>query len=156
MQSVGWLIFVLALLVLVVNGESVEKSNVLSISSGTSFGRCIGYCRKSITVTSTPPQVSISKKANFNQASYPPVYAKLPLTSSEWISLVNLVNLETFQSLDDRIGCPDCADGGAEWLQINWANGSKRVTFENGKTVKDIEKLIAKLRQMRQAYLSEM
>ncbi|CAF1060490.1 unnamed protein product [Rotaria sordida] len=155
MQSVGWLIFVLALLVLVVNGESV-KSNVLSISSGTSFGECIGYCRKSITVTSTPSQVSISKKANFNQASYPPVYATVPLTSSELVSLVNLVNIEIFQSLDDRIGCPDCADGGAEWVQIIWANGSKRVTFENGKTVKGIEELIAKLRQMRQAYLSEM
>src|SRR5690349_5995657 len=98
MQSVFWLIFVFTLLVLVVDGENVEKSNVISISSGTSFGECMGYCRKSITMTSTPPQVTILKKANFNQASYPPVYAKLPLTSSEWISLVNLVNLETFQS----------------------------------------------------------
>ncbi|CAF1400036.1 unnamed protein product [Didymodactylos carnosus] len=107
-------------------------------------------------MTSTPLQVSILKQANFNQASYPPVYATLPLSSSEWVNLSNLVNLETFQSLDDRIGCPDCADGGAEWVQINWANGSKRVTFENEKTVKGIEKLIVKLRQMRQAYLSEM
>ena len=156
MQFACWLIVVLAFLVLVTDGESAEKNNMLSISSGSSFGECIGYCQQSITLTPIPPQVAISRKANFNQTSYPPVYSKLPLTLNEWASLSSLVNLEIFQSLDDRIGCPDCADGGAEWVQINWANGSKRVTFENGKTVKGIEKLIAKLRQMRQGYLSEI
>ena len=156
MQSIYWLIIALALLILVVSGENVEKSNIRSISSGTSFGECMGYCRKSITLTSAPLQVTTLKQANFNQASYPSVYAKLPLSSSEWTSLNNLVNLEIFQSLDGRIGCPDCADGGAEWVQIDWTNGSKRVIFENGKTVKGIEKLIVKLRQMREDYFNEM
>ncbi len=66
------------------------------------------------------------------------------------------MNLDIFQSLDDRIGCPDCADGGAEWVQIDWNNGNKRVTFENRQTVKGIEKLIEKLREMRQIYFYKM
>jgi hypothetical protein len=58
---------------------------------------------------SNPSQVIASREANFNQASYPPVHVKFPLTSTEWNDLASLVNLKTFQSLDDRIGCPDCA-----------------------------------------------
>ena len=56
--------------------------------------------------------------------------------------------------LDDRIGCPDCADGGAEWIEIDSMDGVKRVTFENGQTVNGIEPLVEKLRQLRNQYLS--
>jgi hypothetical protein len=57
--------------------------------------------------------------------------------------------------LYNRIGCPDCADGGAEWIQVDWIDESKRVTFENGRMVEGIEKLIEKLRQMREEYLGQ-
>ena len=33
--------------------------------------------------------------------------------------------------MPETIGCPDCADGGAEWIEIKLANGEKhKVTFE--------------------------
>jgi hypothetical protein len=156
MQSICWLFVVLAFSVLVVNGQEIGNSDILSISSGTSFGKCVGYCRQSINVMSNPSQVIASREANFDQASYPPVHVKFPQTSTEWNDLASLVNLKTFQSLNDRIGCPDCADGGAEWIQIDWTDGSKRVTFENRQTVKGIEELIERLRQLRQIYLSKM
>ncbi|CAF4619589.1 unnamed protein product, partial [Rotaria socialis] len=34
--------------------------------------------------------------------------------------------------LDDCIGWPDCAGGGAEWIEVNWSTKSKLVTFEYG------------------------
>jgi hypothetical protein len=156
MQSICWHFVVLMLSVLVVNGEQIENKDILSISSGTSFGRCVGYCRQSINIMSNPFQVIASREPNFNQGSFPPTNVIFPLNSTEWIDVVSLLNLDTFQSLDDRIGCPDCADGGAEWVQIDWNNGNKRVTFENRQTVKGIEKLIEKLREMRQIYFYKM
>jgi hypothetical protein len=156
MQSICWHFVVLTLSVLMVNGEQIENKDILSISSGTSFGRCVGYCRQSINIMSNPSQVIVSREANFNQGSFPPINLKFPLNSTEWIDLVSLVNLDIFQSLDDRIGCPDCADGGAEWVQIDWSNVSKRVTFENRQTIKGIEELIEKLREMRQIYFYKM
>jgi hypothetical protein len=32
--------------------------------------------------------------------------------------------------MDTVIGCPDCADGGAEWLELGFEKEVKRVTFE--------------------------
>ena len=155
MQSIYW-ICILALSVLMINGQQTDSNEILSISSGTSFGFCMGYCRQSIKLTSNPSQVIVSREANGNQGSYPPVHVKLPLTADEWNSLANLVNLETIQGMDETIGCPDCADGGAEWVQIDWANGSKRVTFENRQTVESIKELVEKLRDLRQIYLSKI
>ena len=39
--------------------------------------------------------------------------------------------MNSFFELPETIGCPDCADGRAEWLEIELMNGEKhKVTFE--------------------------
>ena len=133
-----------------------ETKDIRSISSGTSFGMCRGYCRQSINVTSNPFQVVALKEPNFAQNPYPSVQRLFSSASSQWEELMSLVNLKSFTTLGDTIGCPDCADGGAEWIQVDWIKGSKRVTFENGRTVKGVQPLIEKLRQMREAYLTQI
>ena len=131
-------------------------SNVHSIASGTSFGFCRSYCRRSVNITSNPSQLTALKEPNFEQAEYPPVQKTLAFTDAKWNELVALLNLKTFAALDERIGCPDCADGGAEWIEVNWLKRSKRVTFENGQLVNGIEGLIGKLRQIREEYLANL
>ena len=133
---------------------SFDEKNLQSISTGTSFGMCRGYCRHAINITSNPLQIIASKDPNFPQTPYPPLREQHSFSANQWQELISVLNLETFRALDDRIGCPDCADGGAEWIEINWIDGVKRVTFENRRAVKGIEALIEKLRQMRQEYLS--
>ena len=132
----------------------VEIKNVRSISSGTSFGMCRGYCQQSINLTSLPSQLTAAKQANFDQPAYPLVKRSFAFPASQWNQVIGLVDLKTFRALEDRIGCPDCADGGAEWIQIDGTDGTKRVTFENGRSVKGIEALIDKLRQLRNDYLA--
>ncbi|CAF3689426.1 unnamed protein product [Rotaria sordida] len=68
--------------------------------------------------------------------SYPPVQRQFPFSSSQWEQFVSLLDLETFTALADRIGCPGCADGGIEWIQVDWADATKRVTFESGQLFK--------------------
>ncbi|CAF1493442.1 unnamed protein product [Rotaria sordida] len=148
MQS-SWLCFFIVTFLTVTHGQ-FEGKDVRSIASGTSFGMCAGYCQQSINVTSDPLQVVASKRPNFDQESYPPVQRPFPIPASQWEQLVSSLNLKTFLALDNTIGCPDCADGGAEWIQVDWLDGTKHVTFDYGRTVDGIEDLIKKLRQMRE------
>lgn len=156
MQSLRFFFLFLTFSLAIVNGQQTKNQDILSISSGLSFGKCIGHCQQSINATSNPPQVIVSRLANFAQASYPPVHVKFPFTTTEWNDLVALADLESFQLLDERIGCPGCADDGVEWIQIDWINGNKRVAFERRQMLKGSENLVQKLREMRQFYLNKV
>lgn len=145
----------ITLLCVAVHGN-VITNQIQSVSTGLSFGKCHGYCRQAINITSHPLRVLASKEPNFQQDLYPPIQKTFLITSNEWDSLISDVKLNIFQSLADRIGCPDCADGGAEWIDIVWTTGSKRVTFENRQVIQGLEALLQKLRQMRQQYISQI
>jgi hypothetical protein len=117
---------------------------------------CRGYCQQSINITSNPFQLIASKEPNFVQNGFPVLQRQFSFSSNEWEQLVSLLNSKIFTALDDTIGCPGCADGGIEWIQIDWINGTKRVTFESGRAIKGIEGLIEKLQQMREEYLTKL
>lgn len=131
-----------------------SKKQIVSISSGTSFGMCMGYCQRSINITSNPYKLLAIKQANYAQQEYPTVQQENPFSSQQWNKLINLVNLNKFQSLAETLGCPDCADGGAEWIQIDCLDFTKKVTFEYGKTIEGLESFIKQLRQLREQYVN--
>lgn len=140
---------ILVTILIVINGEIIRSNDkILSISDGLSFGFCRDYCRRSINISSIENELIGLKEANFEQDEYPPVEKRYPFPSNDWQELINLVDPESFRSLDERIGCPDCADGGAEWIEIQWTNENKRVTFENGQLIKGFEGLVVKLREL--------
>jgi len=106
--------------------NNVIYNNIVKLNYGTSFGECVGYCKHDVTIK--------SNKATFNCNSWNPSMQTLTKTevfrSSVLDSLYNL-NTESFLNIPETIGCPDCADGGAEWLEIELTNGNKhKVTFE--------------------------
>ena len=48
-----------------------------------------------------------------------------------WDSISTEIDVDSFMAMTERIGCPDCIDGGAEWLEVELRNGDKhKVTFE--------------------------
>jgi hypothetical protein len=59
-----------------------------------------------------------------------------------------LVDTAAIHALEGVHGCPDCADGGAEWIQIEGAD-SVRVTFEYGAELGGIEELQREIRELR-------
>lgn len=115
---------------------------ITEIKFGTSFGMCFGYCIQevvfvpgSITKTLTPQRnPKLKEKA-------------CSLKFSEFESLVSKIDFAGFSSLEEQIGCPDCADGGAEWIEIISKEGSKRVTYEFGKEPKEVKSIIGELRK---------
>ncbi|UJR24386.1 hypothetical protein I4U23_005763 [Adineta vaga] len=148
--------FLLINCLILINGKCIRK-DILSISSGTSFGRCVGYCRRSINIKSSPKYELITlKEPNYIQTDYPSVEKQYSFSIDQWKQLISLVDPKSFQQLDETIGCPDCADGGAEWIEIQWFNKTKRVHFEKGQLIKGFEDFINQLRNLRDQYVNNI
>lgn len=126
---------------------------VLRIKGGTSFGMCIGYCRTEIEVSSQKITMLRKPWGRGGNSDLPDKTCERTITTQEWTALVNAINanLSGFKKLPETIGCPDCADGGAEWIEITDGEGVKKVTFEFMKNVPEISNLIAEMRKARES-----
>lgn len=138
----------------IIGGDDSQRKNIIAVSSGTSFGECLGYCRRSIFLRCNSRKLIALKEPNGVDSAYPPVKKEYKIPVKLWQDVVNLIDVKRFRSLDDRIGCPDCADGGAEWIEIQGKNFKKRVTFEYGKTIESFDALVKKLRDLRATYVA--
>jgi len=124
--------------------NDVFYNNIAQVNYGTSFGKCVGFCKRDVTIKST--------EATYKCYSWYPVTQtitnKAEITTSELDSISNL-NTKLFFELPETIGCPDCADGGAEWLEIELISGEKhKVTFEFNNEPTLLKNHIAKLREV--------
>jgi hypothetical protein len=75
-----------------------------------------------------------------------------PLALGDWRRIRALVDPAALKRLEGVHGCPDCADGGAEWIQLGAGNDSVRVTFEYGATLAGIAPLQAEIRALRDRF----
>lgn len=121
---------------------------ILKVNYGTSFGECVGFCQKQLAISSD----SIHYTAICN-ACMTPMHARKDIYSSptktEWDSIRNNIPISSFWVLPEVIGCPDCADGGAEWLEIWLENGEKhKVTFEYNNEPVVLKQYLPKLRRL--------
>ncbi|CAF1102706.1 unnamed protein product [Didymodactylos carnosus] len=112
---------------------------------------CRGYCRNYVLLT---PSKIIAVKESYQTTQYPSIKKELNLTLKEWENILNLVDITKFKATPNVLGCPDCADGGAEWIEIVFQSGTKRVTFDNGRTIPGLESLVNKLREIRNEYIN--
>lgn len=124
--------------------ETLTTDDVPSIKYGTSFGMCIGHCVTDLEVTAQ--QIYISQYGWNN--SVVPKSKTVIFQEEKYNEMLNLVNQAKFLALDPVIGCPDCADGGSEWLEVTIGSRTKKVTFEYGSEVEGINDMILKLREI--------
>ena len=127
--------------------EPPDSSSI--IRSGSSFGECFGYCVNEVVIDSS--HLAFSQRS-WTPEQYPSRRLLGSVTPEEWQSLLESVNMQKFVELDSVIGCPDCADGGAEWIEIEMPEMKKRVTFEYGAGIEGIEALLAKVRLIRMGF----
>jgi len=111
-----------------------QLRSISVIKTGVSFGECLGYCEQELSLTSegmtfTKEGHDLNRQTNL-MMELPRKDVNFPLTTSEWDAIVLLVNLEVFNALPERIGCPGCADGGVEWIEISDGTTTKRISFE--------------------------
>lgn len=115
-----------------------------SVHYGTSFGHCLGYC---LTETYIDEGQVIVKK--IRRGPDADTITNSSAISKEKINtIIDGVDFGQFENLPETIGCPDCADGGAEWLELTYGKTVKKVTFEYGDDIKGIAKAVNQLRKL--------
>lgn len=130
--------------------EVTSKDTIISITHGTNFGHCRGYCRKELVFY--PNQINYFE-ASVDSTTNPVKVENFKNTSKEWSTLTEKLDLKKFNSLEESYGCPDCADGGSEYIEIKTAEGTKRVTIEFNKEASQLEPLLTELRSQRKKLL---
>ncbi|MGE0160740.1 MAG: hypothetical protein AB7T31_15150 [Gemmatimonadales bacterium] len=130
--------------------EAPVDPAAVRISGGTSFGMCAGYCVTELRLDS----LSLTLVETSWRTDLPERTRTIPLERSAWEHLQALVDTAAFRRLEGVHGCPDCADGGAEWVEIETAEaaGPVRVTFEYGAALDGIEELQAAIRELRDRF----
>lgn len=124
---------------------SEETNTIQKISYGTSFGMCVGYCKHDVKITKSTITYNCSSWSNTEK----PLSKTTQFTSEEWDAIRTKIDSAKFFNLDEIIGCPDCADGGAEWIEIELANNKKhKVIFEYLKEPEILNPVIKQLREL--------
>jgi len=125
---------------------------VTQIVSTTSFGMCVGYCTTRLEISER--SAVLIREARGGRGApdgRPPQRFETPLTPAEWAELSRLAAATRLERLPDVIGCPDCADGGAETLAIARAGqGAPRaVTFDFRAPIAEAGPLLTRVRAIR-------
>lgn len=128
---------------------SLAVGQELVVRSGTSFGFCLGYCVRELRVTADWAQLTETAR---DPVRNPPRVRSLPISAQEWSRISALADPARFQGLQEVYGCPDCADGGAEWVEVEQGGERRRVTFEHGRSVPGIQPLVEELRRIRERF----
>ena len=121
------------------------------INSGTSYGLCWGYCISELDLQGT--------EANFeiygwweDDLDFPSLSLDATISIMQWNGILNSFSFDEYIQLDDVYGCPDCSDGGSEWIEITHEGITKRVTFEAYNSIPGNDELVIQLRELRAYY----
>lgn len=144
------LLFCLMLVALGLNSCKKDDANAVEeISYGTSFGMCVGYCSNNVVITGSG-KVTFSKKAHGNSPST--VTCTKDISEADVLALKALVDSAKMEKLPEVIGCPDCADGGAEFISVKLGGKLKKVMFEYGNAPEALKDLALKLREIKDGF----
>jgi hypothetical protein len=128
---------------------SAPSSQPVAFKSIVSFG----FCAPSLYCTS---RLELSEKRatlTYESREQAPLVQRRDLQPGEWQRLVAALDAARLRALPARVGCPDCADNGAETLTVAFAEGPESsVTFELDAKVPGIEAVQAQIRSIRQSF----
>ena len=142
-------ILFLAILTMFFTCEKTEVIEVDYLFYGTSFGECIGYCTREVIVSG---QAVFIKSGWDLDGSLPDSSCSIQYFVNPLPAYLEKIDIAYFKSIDDVIGCPDCADGGAEWLELSFEGDVKRVTFEYMNEPSELTEVITDLRGLMESF----
>lgn len=122
-----------------------DPSGIVGIETGTFYGECVDYCWTELTLR--PDTATL---VNSSWEDRPPTQTESrAMAPDEWSKLVATIDKAAFLALPEVIGCPDCTDGGGEWIEIDFGSTKKKVTFEANAEIPELAGLTAALRPVR-------
>jgi hypothetical protein len=125
-----------------------DDKNLENISYGTSFNMCVGYCHNELTV--------YGNKATMTRLNARDAKATKKCESSidenEFEEIKKLLATDEVYKLPKSIGCPDCADGGAEWVAFKIDGKEYKTTYEYGNVPEPLKAAVDKLKAIRASF----
>lgn len=126
------------------------SATVTRIISTTSFGMCLGYCTTRLEITEG--QAVLIREARGGRGApqnLPEQRYTAQLSASEWQDIQRLAANVDFDALPATVGCPDCADGGAEGLTVEGPGGFESVSLEFRAAIPQAQPLLDRVRAIR-------
>ena len=126
------------------------SATVTRIISTTSFGMCLGYCTTRLEITEG--RAVLIREARGGRGApqnLPEQRYTAQLSASEWQDLQRLAANVDFEALPETVGCPDCADGGAEGLTVEGPSGAESVSLEFRAAIPQAQPLLDRVRAIR-------
>jgi len=85
--------------------------------------------------------------------NFPTLSIESVISIDEWNGILDSFNFDEYIQLDDVYGCPDCAVGGSEWIEITHEGITKRVTFEVYASIPEHDELVIQLRTLKEYFI---
>lgn len=152
MRILAFLLLTLSLSACKTKQSSQTESEISEITYGTHFGHCRGICRRELHFTKTE---SWFVTAGNDLKANPETISPREWDKSYWNKLTDQFPKTAFTKEDEVIGCPDCADGGKEYIAITTTKGTYKVTFEFTSEQKQLEPVLARLRALMEKEVQE-
>lgn len=156
MQRLFFLAAALALAACAGAPAATAPSDVRQIVSTTSFGMCVGYCTTRLEISEG--EAVLVRQARGGRGApenAPDQRFTATLSPSEWQEIARLAGETRLDGLPPVIGCPDCADGGAESLSIVGAGGQRSISFDHGADIAQAQALLDRVRALRERLTPE-
>jgi hypothetical protein len=134
----------LALFAAACDGSAMGASDVSLIEWTSSFGFCLpeAYCTTRLQVDGRQAVLTLESRQS------PPIRTETQLSAAEADALAEAAAEARFDELPPVVGCPDCADGGAESVRVVADGGEETVTFEYNAALEELEPLLGRLRAL--------
>ncbi len=127
----------------------MKPAAVTKVASTTSFGMCVGYCSTRLEISEGQAVLTRSARGGRGGANLPDQRFTAALTPAEWQEISGAASAARLEGLHETIGCPDCADGGAESLTIVGAGDPRTINFDHGAAIAQAQPLLDRVRALR-------
>jgi hypothetical protein len=121
------------------------NSEIVSIGYGTSKGD-IGYCNRNLEIIGT--DIIFKASGQTVTGNLPEIEISGNISIEDWEALVNKIDVLIFRNMEEVIGCPDCDDGGSEWIEITTNDIIHKVVFEFENEPEEVKSYIDDLREL--------
>jgi hypothetical protein len=114
---------------------------------GTSFGMCAGYCNRSMELSKGKLKYLFAPNDTTTNDT---IRCQMVFDTDSTDLVLDFINKRSLYYLDHFYGCPDCADGGAEWIEVRHGIFYKRIVFEYMNEPEELTPLVTILRRYMQ------
>ena len=123
-----------------------------TLKYGVSFGMCVGPCNRELIYSNGTLNYKVITTASRGGGGdrTEKIYSET-ITNTDFTAVQNAISFESFVKLPEIYGCPDCADGGAEYIEMTQGGVTHKVTIEYGSENKDLSTILVKLRKQRES-----